>query len=564
MATVAPPGERIKSRTQREALSAEARRFAAGFRLITALLVTLLIVAEDVPTDPLAPAVLLGYGIWAGWVMWGEANAAPRATGQWLYWLDVAWACLCMQLVHGDTDLFIMTLVMPIVLASIGFGARNALALALFAALGTMFDGAQAILPAYGGTIRLGMLVLLAGLLAAVALIARPLNHLRRRLALAGDHETLLDPRRGVDAICAALVERLREDADATVAALVLPSRDGSPATIASVADGAFRAKADVHAMLEERLAALPDCAVSLVTRRWWDRRPAVWLADDRADPEGIEAVASELANMLEVRGLHIVPLTRYRRRHGHCLLGYAKTRDMSPDASALTSAAPELLRVIESAAVVDKLQEASASEERARIGRDLHDSAIQPYLGLKFAVESVALRIPPDNPARGEIDALAKLVNDEVASLRELISGLRSGAGSGDDALVPAVRRQCRHFSQLFGIDVAIEAPARVPTTRALASSVFHMVNEVLNNIRKHTAARHVLIKLAVDSGILELLVRDDSGSVMGSAGAPFHPGSISERATELGGSLEIMSPDGLNTELLIRIPLQQGKVAT
>lgn len=563
MATEISRGDGAARPTRPHGQTAEVRRFAAGIRLITALLVSVLIITDHQMPGTLVPALLLAYGIWAAWLLWGEANAMPRAKGVWLYWVDVAWACACMYLLEGSTDLMIMTLVMPIVLASIGFGARHGLPLAIAAAAGTILDGGVLEATGLEDNLRFGLLVLMVGLLAAVALIARPLNHLRQRLALAGNYETQLDPRRGVEAISAALVERLRENSGASVAALVLPSRDGAPATIASVADGAFRAKPEVHALLESKLAALPDCAVSLVTRRWWDRRPAVWLNDDRPEPEGLEGAAAELANMLEVRGLHIVPLTRYRRQHGHYLLGYAKTRDMPADASALINAAPELLRVIESASVVDKLQESSASEERARIGRDLHDSAIQPYLGLKFAVESAALRIPADNPARGELVALAALVNNEVSSLRELISGLRSGEGVGDDALVPAVRRQCRHFSQLFGIDVAIETPPRVPTTRALASSVFHMVNEVLNNIRKHTAARHVWIKLAVEAGILELIFRDDSGSVAGRREANFKPRTLSERATELGGSLEVMSPDGINTELLIRIPLQQGKVA-
>ncbi|MBW6493611.1 MAG: hypothetical protein K0B16_03455 [Burkholderiaceae bacterium] len=562
MATEISREDGATRRTGPNGQTAEVRRFAAGIRLITALLVSVLIITDLHTPGATVTAVLLAYGGWAAWLLWGEANAMPRAKGVWLYWVDVAWACACMQLVQGGTDLLVMTLVMPIVLASIGIGARHGLALAIAAAAGTVLAGGVLKATALDDSLRSGLLVLMVGLLAAVALIARPLNQLRQRLALAGDYETQLDPRRGVEAISAALVERLREDSGASVAALVLPSHDGAPATIASVADGAFRAKPEVHTLLESKLAALPDCAVSRVTRRWWAGRPAVWLNDDRPEPEGLERAVCELANLLEVRGLHIVPLTRYRRQHGHCLLGYAKTRDMPADASALLNAAPELLRVIESASVVDKLQESSASEERARIGRDLHDSAIQPYLGLKFAVESAALRIPADNPARGELEALAALVNNEVSSLRELISGLRSGEGVGDDALVPAVRRQCRHFSQLFGIDVTIETPSRVPTTRALASSVFHMVNEVLNNIRKHTVARHVWIKLAVDSGILELIFRDDSGSINGRAEANFDPKSIGERATELGGSLEIMSPDGLNTELLIRIPLQQGRV--
>ncbi len=563
MATEVPIGDGAARRAGRQGQNAEVRRFAAGIRLITAMLVMVLILTKhEIPGLPVL-ALLLAYASWSAWLLWGEANVLPRATGLWLYWVDVAWACACMQLVHGGTDLLVMTLVMPIVLASIGFGARNGLLLAIAAAAGTALDDAILATTAADETLRFGLPVLLVGLLAAIALIARPLNRLRQRLALAGDYEERLDPRRGVDAICAALVERLSEDSGASVAALVLPSKDGAPATIASAADGSFRAKPEVHAMLETKLAALPDCAVSLATRRWWDRRPAAWLADSRPEPEGLQEIMAELASILEVRGLHVVPLTRYRRQYGHCLLGFANTRDMPVDASGLLNAAPELLRVVESASVVDKLQAASASEERARIGRDLHDSAIQPYLGLKFAVESAALRVPADNPARGELVALAALVNNEVASLRELISGLRSGEGVGDDALVPAVRRQCRHFTQLFGIEVAIETPPRVPTTRALASSVFHMVNEVLNNIRKHTGARHVWINMAVEAGILELLFRDDSGSIMGHGKASFSPRTVSERAAELGGSLEIMSPDGLNTELLIRIPLQQGKVA-
>ena len=565
MATASSKGDFATGGNGREGQTAEVRRFASGIRLITALLVTLLILTDHQhrATHPIS-ALLLAYAVWSAWLLWGEANSAPRSSGVWLYWVDVAWACSCMHFSAGNTELLVMTFVMPIVLASIGFGARNGLPLALAAAAGTLLDSQVMTVGQLSDLARFGLLVLMVGLLAAIALVARPLHHLRRRLALSGAQGAQFDPRRGVEAICAALIERLREDAGASVAALVLPRAEGAPAAIASAEDGPFLAKPEAHEMLEGKLAALPaDCTVSMATRRLWKRRISVWFDDDgRPEPEGLDEAVSDLARTLEVRGLHIVPLLRYGRHYGHCLLGFSNTRHMPLDASALSNVAPEILRVVESAAVVDKLQAANASEERARIGRDLHDSAIQPYLGLKFAVESAALRVAPDNPARGELEALASLVNREVATLREVISGLRTGEGIGDDALVPAVRRQCRHFSELFGIDVAVETPTRVPTTRALAGSVFHMVNEVLNNIRKHTVARRVWIKLAIDSGILELLVRDDSGSVAGHRDAAFTPMSVRERAAELGGSLEITTPDGLNTELLIRIPLQQGRV--
>ena len=93
--------------------------------------------------------------------------------------------------------------------------------------------------------------------------------------------------------------------------------------------------------------------------------------------------------------------------------------------------------------------------------------------------------------------------------------------------------------------------------TTRALADTLFHMVNEALNNIRKHSGARRVWIRMSIDAATFRLVVRDDAGSLLGRPAAPFHPKSLAERTAELHGSLHVSQPDGLNTELLILIPL-------
>ena len=89
------------------------------------------------------------------------------------------------------------------------------------------------------------------------------------------------------------------------------------------------------------------------------------------------------------------------------------------------------------------------------------------------------------------------------------------------------------------------------------LADALFHLVNEALNNIRKHTPARHVWVGLSVVESTFRLTVRDDAGSVLGRSVAPYRPASLSERVAELAGTLHISQPDGLNTELVILIPL-------
>ena len=538
--------------------SGEMRRFIAGIRVVTALLCTVLLIASEAHISVWAISILLAYCLWSGWVLWVEASGRSHHTTLWPYWIDVAWACVTMKLLTVGTMMLIITLVHPVVVVSIGYGVANGVLLALLAAAGLLFDinGDLARSLSLGWRESLPTLLVLT-LVPAAAVLARPMSVLRSRMALIGEFSAHLDPRRGLDAICAELAERLRAGTQADVVALVLPSRQAAPAMLASREEGSFRANDEVHVRLEALLAPAPACPVSYVRRPWWDLRRSTRMHADLPLPAGLTAPLAELAQLLDVRSLHIVPLTRYGRQHGHFVLGYSRTRSTHQDVAALAGAGPDLLRIIEQAALVDQLQDEAAGHERARIGRDLHDSAIQPYLGLKYAVECVALRIPHDNPARAEVDSLAELVNGEVAALRELISGLRTGNDSGDNALVPAVRRQVRRFALLFGIEVEVDCPDHLPTTRALASALFHMVNEALNNIRKHTAARHVWLKLSLESSMVRLNVRDDSGSVHGRAADEFNPGSLTERAAELGGTLHITRPDGLNTELVIQIPL-------
>lgn len=535
------------------------RRFFAGMRAIVAMLCTLLLLGFAQPPGPLVATVLLSYGTWSAYVLWNEATGRPLGHTLVQYWIDVGWTAAMLLLTSpSNNDMFVLTLVQPVVLASIGYGVRRGVQLALFAAVAVIVDRDNLLAQALGnsGARALPALGVLA-LAPAAALLARPMSVLRQRLALVSEIEATLDPRRGLESVSARLVDQLRVGTGAQVVGLVLPSASGAPAMMGSVEEGSFRTSAAVHARLEGLLADSPEIPLTHVRPHRWPFGRGIRLHGSGKASPGLRERMDALAELLEVRTLVVVPLTRYGLRYGHLLLGLTDARNRNQDVTALAHAAPELLRLVEQAALVDQLQTESEAHERARIGRDLHDSAIQPYLGLKYAVECVALRIPRDNPARAEVDALAELVNGEVGALRELISGLRTGNGPGDNALVPAVRRQVRRFALLFGIDVELDCPDTLVTTRALADSLFHMVNEALNNIRKHSGARHVWIRMHVEDSTFRLVLRDDAGSLAGRAAAPFKPGSLSERAEALGGQVDIKQPDGLNTELSIVIPL-------
>jgi len=539
--------------------SAEMRRFSAGIRAIVALLCTLLLVPGEKPLSTLAIIVLLGYDLWSGYVLWAEASARRLPPALLRYWIDATWTVLMLQLTSSGTGMLVLTFVQPVVLASIGHGVRHGVTLALYAALGLIVDVDHA----QHAQLQWSTLhaVPAAGVLALIpvaAVLSRPMSVLRQRLMLVSGIEAQLDPRRGLDAIASTLVGGLRGVTRADLTALVLPSSTGAPAVIGTAEDGEFRAGAPTHAGLEALLATLPPCALMHSRRRWRGLRGGTRVHGDCPLPAGAGAALDELTALLEVNTLAIVPLLRYDRRHGHIVLGFRELRPRAQELAALAEGAPELFRVIEQAALVDKLQEESAAHERVRIGRDLHDSAIQPYLGLKYAVEGVAQRVPRNDPARADIDALLELVNSEIGALREIISGLRAGEPRGDNALMPAVRRQVRRFSLLFGVDVQLDGPDELRTSRALAGALFHMVNEALNNVRKHTPARRVWIRLEHADDEIRMTVRDDAGEVLGRPVRAFHPRSLSERAAALGGSLTVNSPDGLHTEVVIAVPFE------
>ena len=540
---------------------AEIRRFWAGMRIVIALLVATLMFSSERDIAGRALAVMSIYFTWSAWLLWVEANDQSPFSALWTYWMDVAWTCLMMAFWREGAMMLTLALVYPVVLNTIGFGIRHGLLLALMANVGMILGDDKHL--TIGSTLvwqQNIMLMLMFSLVPAAAMIARPMAIRLRGLSLLSAIQNELDPRHGLEPMGMKIVERLRQATQANVVALVLPSRLGAPAVMAELVDGRFRASTDAHTHLERLLAQLPICPIRHIVRPWWDPRHNTRLYLPLTPTKDVAAPLAELGQLLNVRSLCIVPLIRYGHQHGHIVMGNEKTHQgLNIGVLELAELAPELLRSIEQAALVDQVQEESASHERARIGRDLHDSAIQPYLGLKYAVESVALGIPSNNPARAAVDSLADLVNSEVSALRELISGLRTGNEHGDSAFVPAIRRQIRRFSALFGVEIEIDCPATLVTTRALAGALFHMVNEVLNNIRKHTRAKHIWLTIALEENIVRIVVRDDGGTQVGRPADNFRPKSLLDRAAELNGSLDISSPDGLNTTMVIQIPLKQ-----
>lgn len=209
----------------------------------------------------------------------------------------------------------------------------------------------------------------------------------------------------------------------------------------------------------------------------------------------------------------------------------------------------------IENAQLLDRLANEVAEHERQKISRDIHDSAIQPYIGLKFGLEALARRVAKEDPLAAEIARLVEATNTEVVALRHYVKGLRGQGDAGRAALVPALHRQAARFGELYGIRVEIVTADSLRLGDDLANEAFHMVSEALSNIRRHTSAAVARIHIASEANRFTLQVtnpcRGDSAVKL------FTPRSIAERARALGGTCQVESVLGGETVVTVQVPL-------
>ena len=202
--------------------------------------------------------------------------------------------------------------------------------------------------------------------------------------------------------------------------------------------------------------------------------------------------------------------------------------------------------------------------EERARLGRELHDGLVQFVAYLLVRLDTVGSLIQAGRrpEAVAELERLRGVAEDLYADVREAIAGLRSRVA--ERGLVPALQDYLDEFDERHGISVTLESDdpnGRVPDV--LGTHLFGIVQEALANVRKHARARRAWVILRHPGpGTLEVEIGDD-GTGFDPEQAPrptarsFGLASMRERAELLGGDLRIESVPGGGTRVIVTVPL-------
>jgi signal transduction histidine kinase len=224
-------------------------------------------------------------------------------------------------------------------------------------------------------------------------------------------------------------------------------------------------------------------------------------------------------------------------------------------DADFLRHVLDQVVPVLENLRLVDQLADEAALDERRRIAMDLHDSVIQPYLGLRLGLSAAraALAAGRAEEAGAHVDRLVQLADGEIETLRGYVKDLRAERGGEQVGLEASVRRFCRRFSEATGIRVDV-AMAGAQGAGPVAPEVFQMVAEALSNVRRHTSATRAEVQVEVAAGQLRVVVANDGAAP---EAAPFFPRSLGERAAALGGSVTVHHPAPGTTAVRVDVPL-------
>jgi signal transduction histidine kinase len=213
---------------------------------------------------------------------------------------------------------------------------------------------------------------------------------------------------------------------------------------------------------------------------------------------------------------------------------------------------------------LLHRLRRRASAAERARFARELHDGAVQSLIAVEMQVDVVRRQAEANRPITGELGRIQDLLREEVLKLRELMQQMKA-IDVDAQRLLPVLRDTVDRFQRETGISARFVTDVdELDMPQRVCRELLRIVQEGLVNVRKHSGARHALIRLASSGDRWSLTVEDDgkgfpfsgrySEEQMDEAGKG--PMIIKERVRLIAGELTVESSPGQGTRLEVTVP--------
>jgi len=200
--------------------------------------------------------------------------------------------------------------------------------------------------------------------------------------------------------------------------------------------------------------------------------------------------------------------------------------------------------------------------DERRRIAQELHDGPLQTLVHVCRLIDTLAAPGPASpGPSPASLAQLRSATESAVAEVRQISRGLRPPL-LDDLGLLAALERLCDEAERRAGVAVSLRVHGSVPPLSSAAElTVYRIAQEALSNVDRHAGASTVEVRLWAAEGRLELRVIDDGRGFDAGPGGAADRGTLglagmAERATLVGGWLQVRSQSGAGTTVAAAVP--------
>ncbi|MBV8051558.1 MAG: CHASE3 domain-containing protein [Acidobacteriaceae bacterium] len=199
--------------------------------------------------------------------------------------------------------------------------------------------------------------------------------------------------------------------------------------------------------------------------------------------------------------------------------------------------------------------------DERRRIARDLHDDLSQKLAYLAMDIGKLVSKAT-SHELLDSLRGLQRRAGDAAETVRHISHQLHPSI-LDDIGLEAALEQYCEEFEERSGIRthfLASDVPESIP--KEISRSLYHIFQESLRNVSKHSNAPEVFVTLGMLDGALRLSVRDEGVGLAGDSSSSAGIGitGMKERAHLINGKVSIESRAGEGTEVNVTVPLSNA----
>lgn len=206
--------------------------------------------------------------------------------------------------------------------------------------------------------------------------------------------------------------------------------------------------------------------------------------------------------------------------------------------------------------------------EERERISAEIHDSVAQWMVSASYHAQSSSALILESklDEAADELEQATRIIGQSIRELRRIVTDLYPPALT-ELGLQEALRQNIECFRKETGAQCRLRGGLTQDLSPVHQIVVYRVVQEALNNVRKHARASEVDINIGFQRGRFRVEIRDDGQGfkVRSALEAGLSEGrmgllTMKGRAEMLGGSLNIESSEKAGTRVTLTIPVSRA----